>query len=175
MYKGVHEILFAAKKLLMDKELKQRRLKFMLIGEGSQKEALITLEKKLGIDQQVIHLNVPYGEMPAMYQKADIYVAPSKATDTWQEQYNTTLLEAQASGLPIVTTASGGIPENIADAGLVIPPADFVALADAIKKFILNPRLREDYSRRARKRAEMVHDAKIGAKKLAQLYNSLLS
>ncbi len=174
-YKGVYEILYAAKKLLMDKDLIDKRLEFVFVGNGSEKEHVIELEKHLGIEQFMIHKQVSYDDMPKIYHLADIYVAPSKATDTWQEQYNTTLLEAQASGLPIVTTASGGIIENIGDAGLVVQSADFVSLAEAIKKFILNRRLRNEYSRRARKRAETVHDAKIGANKLAQLYNSLLS
>lgn len=174
-YKGVYEILFAIKKLLMDKDFGNTQLKFVLVGDGSEKNRMQELEQRLGIEQFIVHTHVSYDEMPKMYQTADIFIAPSKATDTWQEQYNTALLEAQASGLPIVTTDSGGIPENIGDAGLIVPPADFVALAVALKKFILNPRLRTEYSLRARKRAETVHDAKIGANKLAQLYESLLS
>ncbi len=174
-YKGVYEILYAAKKLLMDKDLADQHFTFIFVGDGSEKNRLLELEKYLGIEQYVSHQHVSYDDMPDMYHAADIYVAPSKATDTWQEQYNTTLLEAQSSGLPIVTTASGGIPENIRDAGVMVQPADFVSLAEAIKKFIVDPRLRSEYSQRARKRAETVHDAKIGAGKLAHLYLSLLS
>ncbi len=174
-YKGVYEILFAAKKLLMDKDLKSIPLRFIFVGDGSEKSHVLALEQRLGIESFVIHQHVSYNEMPKVYNEADIFLAPSKATETWQEQYNTTLLEAQASGLPIVTTASGGIAENIGNAGILVQPADFVSLAEAIKKFILNSKLRSEYSRRARKRAETVHDAKIGANKLAQLYNSLLS
>lgn len=174
-YKGVYEILYAAKLLLTDPDITQKRLTFVFAGNGSEKENLLELEKLLGIEQYISHAHASYENMPKIYQSADIFLAPSKSTDTWQEQYNTTLLEAQASGLPIVTTASGGIPENIGNAGLVVPPADFVALADAIKKFILSPKMRDEFSRKARKRAVEVHDAKIGANKLAQLYKLLRS
>lgn len=174
-YKGVYDLLYAAKRLIMDTDLKTNALSFIFVGNGSEKNRLLSLEKQLGIEKFIVHKEVSYDDMPNVYNQADIFVAPSKATDTWQEQYNTTLLEAQASGLPIVTTESGGIPENIGDAGLIIPPADFVSLFDAIKKFILHPKLRIEYSRRARKRAVEVHDATIGANKLAQLYESLLS
>ncbi len=174
-YKGVYEILYAAKLLLTDQDLAKKRLTFVFAGDGSERRGLLELEKRLGIEQFVKHTQVSYDEMPKIYHAADIYVAPSKNTDTYQEQYNTTLLEAQACGLPIVTTASGGIPENIGDAGVITAPGDFVSLAEAIKKFILHPQLRVEYSRRARKRALEVHDGRIGAKKLAQLYDSLLS
>jgi glycosyltransferase involved in cell wall biosynthesis len=121
----------------------------------------------------VTHMDVPYDDMPTIYGKADIFVAPSKASETWEEQYNTSLLEAQASGLPIVTTQSGGIPENIGDAGLLVPPGDADALGVALKRFIINKELRVSYGLKARKRAETVHDIHIGARKLADLYHSL--
>jgi glycosyltransferase involved in cell wall biosynthesis len=82
-------------------------------------------------------------------------------------------LEAQASGLPIVTTESGGIPENVGSAAVLVPPGDAESLANALKQFILSPTMRNDYAKKARKRAETVHDIHIGSKKLNDLYQSL--
>ncbi len=115
-----------------------------------------------------------YEEMPAIYQEADIFVAPSKPIPTWEEQYNTALLEAQASGLPIVTTKTGGIPENVGDAAVLVDPGDVSAIARAVKRFILDEKLRSLYGQKARERAVAVHDISIGAKKLKHLYWSLL-
>ena len=113
VYKGVYEILYAIKLLLTDPTLAKYRVRFVCIGDGSEKENMITVEKQLGIEKYILHKQVRYNEMPALYRNADIFLAPSKPTATYQEQYCTALLEAQAVGLPIVTTSSGGIPENI--------------------------------------------------------------
>jgi glycosyltransferase involved in cell wall biosynthesis len=173
-YKGVYEILYAAKLLLTDSDLKKYSVQFVFVGEGSEKEKLLELEKKLGIKKFVTHRNVAYSAMPQEYQKADIFCAPSKPTTTYQEQYCTALLEAQAAGLPIVTTFSGGIPENIGNAGLVVGPGDFYSLKEALKQFILSPKLRIEYGRKARNRAEAVHDTRVIANQLDNLYKTLL-
>ncbi len=173
-YKGVHDIVHAALEVLKDPQLKEYRITFVMVGEGSQKSALIKSERELGVTQYFVHKHVSYDAMPGQYQKADIFLAPSKPTATWDEQYCTALLEAQASGLAIVTTRTGGIPENVGDAALLVSPGDTKSLAQAIKKFILDAALRKRFAQKARQRAVDVHDIQIGAKKLARLYLSLL-
>jgi glycosyltransferase involved in cell wall biosynthesis len=137
-------------------------VRFLFVGDGSLKNRVLE------------HRMVSYDEMPAVYREADIFVAPSKPRVTWEEQYNTALLEAQASGLPIVTTSSGGIPENVGDAAMIVPPGDVRAIAESLKRFILNASLRRQYGIKARARAERVHDITIGSRKLKDLYLSLL-
>lgn len=159
-YKGVLELIEAAK------ILKKYDIAWRFVGDGS-------LKKQIPKWIEVRH--VQYDEMPQIYNEADIFVAPSKPTQTWQEQYCTALMEAQAAGLPIVTTKTGGIPENIGDAGILVHPGNSYALANAIKRLIVDPRLRKDYAMRARKRAETVHDIRIGSSKIAVLYNRILA
>lgn len=173
IYKGIFEILYAAQLLLCDKDLRKYHLQFLFVGEGSQKEKMVAAEKKLGIEKYISHKSFPYEKMPQVYQESDIFVAPSKADRYWQEQYCTALLEAQAAGLPIITTYSGGIPENIGDAGILVPPGDVYGLYQALKQYIENQKLRLLYSKKAWERARKVHDAEIIAKKLAQVYESL--
>ncbi len=173
-YKGIFEIVFAAYKLLNDPSLKPYKIKFTFVGNGSQKEKLIKLEKKLGISKFIVHKSVSYSKISNEYRRADIFVAPSKNTSTWIEQYNISLMEAQASGLAIITTRSGGIVDNVGNAGVYVPEADFGTLSGALKKFILKPKLRLEYSNKARKRAVEVHDVSLVAKKLSKLYDSLL-
>lgn len=173
-YKGVYEILYAAKLLKEDRSLRDYHLLFTFVGEGSEKKDMIGLEKKLGLEKSVVHKFVSYNEMPRIYQEADIFVAPSKPTLTYQEQYCTALLEAQAAGFPIVTTFSGGIPENIADAGILVGPGDFFSLKEALKDFILNPKKRMEYAKKARDRALKVHSTKVVSEQMDKLYQSLL-
>jgi glycosyltransferase involved in cell wall biosynthesis len=172
-YKGVFDIVEAAHKLIHDPALKQYLLSFIFVGNGSEKGKLLDLEQQYGISRHFIHTSAPYEQMNDLYNTADIFIAPSKPTPTYEEQYCIALLEAQACGLPIVTTRSGGIPENIGNAGILVEPGDVSAIAQALKSFILSQKKRFAYSELARKRAVTVHDARIGAKKLAALYTSL--
>lgn len=162
--KGVLDLLSAARLLATNDSLRPYTIHWLFVGSGRRD---IT-----GPHVRVKYVN--YEAMPEMYRRADIFVAPSRPTPTWEEQYSTVLLEAQAAGLPIVTTNTGGIPENIGDAGIVVPPGDVAAIARAIKAFIVNPELRLRYAKKARERALTVHDITIGAKKLDLLYQRLL-
>lgn len=173
-YKGVFDILQAAHILEGDTDLKTYEITYMFVGDGSQKDRMIAEEKKLGLSNSVIHRSVSYDDMPDMYTSADIFVAPSKPTKTFDEQYCTVLLEAQAAGLPIVTTRTGGIPENVGDAALLVTPGDAASIALALKKYILSSALRNEYAKKARERAVSVHDISIGSKKIASVYQSLL-
>ncbi|MBI4066741.1 glycosyltransferase family 4 protein, partial [Candidatus Gottesmanbacteria bacterium] len=86
-YKGVFDFVEMASRL-------PNNLQFVMVGTGSQERTL----KRFGVELR----SASYDDMPNMYQEADIFVAPSKPTKTWEEQYCTVLLEAQAAGLPIV-------------------------------------------------------------------------
>lgn len=159
-YKGIFDFVAMTKRL-------PKTLRFVMVGKGSQKDKL----RAAGMEMR----SVSYDDMPQVYQEADIFVAPSKPTKTWEEQYSTVLLEAQAAGLPIVTTRTGGIPENVGDAAVIVEPGDVTALTSAITKFIHDPMMRKHYAKKARSRAVAVHDITIGATKLDTLYTYLLS
>lgn len=162
--KGVLDLLSAVRILAADDALRPYTMNWLFVGSGTINISGTHVRAKY----------VDYEAMPEIYARADIFVAPSRPTPTWEEQYCTVLLEAQAAGLPIVTTNTGGIPENIGDAGIVVPPGEVAAIARAIKSFILQPSLRLMYAKKARKRAVTVHDISLGAKKLDLLYQKLL-
>ncbi|HEX8964851.1 MAG TPA: glycosyltransferase family 4 protein, partial [Patescibacteria group bacterium] len=173
-YKGVFDILYAAKLLLLDKELNKYKIEFIFVGDGSERNEMLKMEEKLGIKSFVNHKSVDYTKMPEQYKNADIFLAPSKADKYWEEQYCTALLEAQSAGLPIITTMSGGIPENIGEAGILVPPGGFTQLYLAIKDLILHPNLRGEFAQKARKRALAVHDVKHISQQLDTIYQKVL-
>lgn len=175
VYKGVFDLLYALSELIADKSLSQGKIRLLIAGNGSEKAKLLGLERQLGIEDHITHIEASYDRMPEVYHRADIFVAPSIPTKTWEEQYSTALLEAQASGLPIVTTATGGVPENVGNAAVLVEPGDVSALTYAVKRFLLDPRLRKHFGQLARKRATTVHDIALGARKLKQLYQKVLS
>jgi len=172
-YKGVYEILEALRMLL--KKNTNVRLKLIFAGGGSEKKNLLKLEKHYGLTAMVFHISADYKDMPDMYRNADIVALPSISTPTWEEQYCTALLEAQSMGLPIVTTGSGGIPENVGDCALYCKEKNALSLARELQKFIENGDLRVRYGQKARDRAVRVHDSRIIADKLDHVYENLFS
>jgi glycosyltransferase involved in cell wall biosynthesis len=80
------------------------------------------------------------------YQAADVFVLPS-----FHEGYGMAYAEAMAHGLPIVATVAGAIPETVpTTAGLLVPPRDPVALAQALRRMLLQSTLVERLSAGAR-------------------------
>lgn len=173
-YKGVFEIVCAFHELLKDRSLDSYSFHLTMVGEGSEKQALLDLEKKLKIASKIRHTVAPYDQIHKIYQDADIFVAPSFDTRTWTEQYGYMLLEAQATGLPIITTDAGSIKEVVSDGAIQIGQQSTEQLQKALKKLILDPLLRRELSKKARKHAVGFHDVKRKAEQLEKVYNSLL-
>jgi len=89
--------------------------------------------------------------LSAAYSSADVFVFPSRV-----ETLGNVVLEALASGLPVVGVAEGGTLENVRDGvnGVLCRPGDAEAFADAIARVAADPRLRDELSRNARQWAE---------------------
>jgi glycosyltransferase involved in cell wall biosynthesis len=86
---------------------------------------------------------IPYSELHQVYNNVDIFALPSTVTKIWNEQFWYVLLEAMASGLPIVGTHSGSLPYVINPVGrTLVSPADFYLLAWALEDLIEHPEKR---------------------------------
>src|SRR6185369_5822045 len=109
----------------------------LIVGEGSQREALQAQATALGIRQSVTFTG-RRDDVPAVTAALDVAVLPS-----YREAQGLSILEAMALSRPVVASAVGGIPEMIDDGrtGLLVPPHDPGALAAAIVKLIENPDL----------------------------------
>jgi glycosyltransferase involved in cell wall biosynthesis len=79
-------------------------------------------------------------DVPELLPELDVFVLTSR-----QEGLGTSILDAQASGVPVVATAAGGIPEAVLDGetGLLAPPGEAAALADRILRVLDDAALRE--------------------------------
>ena len=141
-------------------------LKLTVVGKGPLKPML----EKIGIKI----LSLPYSQMPRIYQEADIFVLPSKATKYWEEYYGMALLEAMASGLPVITTDCGVIPEVVGKAAFIVKQGKIKDLENGIRKFIKNKKLRVKYSQLSKKHARKHFNCQKQAGKIADLWLKIL-
>ena len=157
--KGILDLFQAFLKL----SAKDPKIWLTFIGDGP-------LAAELRGYKNVVIKKVPYSKIHLEYQKADIFCLPSQSTKTWEEQYGMALIEAMASGLPIITTNTGAIPEVCGSVALYASPKHPNQLAENLKELIYNVDIREKLGRLSRKRAETHFDVKQAAEKIKKIY-----
>lgn len=163
--KGVRYLLEAARTI---------DAKFVIAGDGPLRAELEELAKGLG--DKVVFLGAKsHAELMNIYASADIFVAPSiTAKDGDKEGLPTTIIEAMASGLPVVGSDSGGIKEIIHDGenGFIVPEKASDEIAHAIKKILEDENLYCAMRANAIKTGKM-HDYKHKAKMYSDLIDSV--
>jgi glycosyltransferase involved in cell wall biosynthesis len=116
------------------------RLSVEVFGAGPMEDGLRRTTEDLGISSRVtFHGHVNDSDIPAVYQRFDVLAVPSVPMPTWIEQFGRVVVEAMASGVPVVASASGALPDVIGDAGLLVPPRDPAALASALGRLLDEP------------------------------------
>lgn len=148
----------------------------LLVGNGPLEGQLKTLVSKLKLCDRVKFIgNVNDNELPIYYQASDVFVLPSIANS---EAYGLVQLEAHASGIPVVSTA---LPTGVTFVnqhgytGLVVPPKDVAALAEALRCLLKNDALRMKLGRQAQQRAFEEFDIRVCAQAALQVYREVLS
>jgi glycosyltransferase involved in cell wall biosynthesis len=115
----------------------------VIVGDGPEHASLRRLWAELNLGDSVRLLGeVPDdGEVARLYREADVFCLPSV-----QEGFGIVLLEAMASGLPVVATTAAAIPEVVPQgrAGLLVQPGDVEALAAALVELLRDPRRRAE-------------------------------
>jgi glycosyltransferase involved in cell wall biosynthesis len=148
--KGVDVILRALARLSAEFDFQ-----FVVCGEGREAAALKRLSSQLGLADRVRFVGqVSRREIPKYFAACDVFVLASH-----MEAAGNVLLEAMASGRPVVCTDSGGPPEYVRDGvtGVVVPPGDAAAMAGALGRLLADPRLRSRMGRSGREIAEREH------------------
>jgi len=104
-------------------------------------------------------------------QEADVFVLPS-----YLEGQPIAIIEAMASGVPVVGTTIGAVPDLIRDGvdGRVVEPGDVRGLADALEALVTAPALRASMGASIRERAEKAHDLTQLSRRLGELYQAVL-
>lgn len=146
MEKGVDIFLRAAARVLPDFP----KAKFVVVGEGPDRQELEALIDELGIRQNVAMLG-RRDDMPAVYASFDLMVSASR-----KEGLPIALLEGMASRLPLVATSAGEVPAIIQQGvtGLLVAPENADLLASAIAQLLHDPERRRQFGEAGRHRIE---------------------
>ncbi len=124
--------------------------RLVLAGDGPQRAELEALAAN---DSRIHYLGLlPKDELWSFYAALDCLAVPSLTTPRWKEQSASTLVDGLAMGLPIVASDSGGIPDIMGPAGLLVPEGDPNALTAALARLRDNPALREQLGAAGRER-----------------------
>jgi glycosyltransferase involved in cell wall biosynthesis len=130
--------------VLLDAVAPDPRLSVEIFGAGPELRALQDQVRALGIgDRVTFHGHVDAERIPETYRCFDVLAVPSIPLPSWVEQFGRVVVEAQASGIPVVASASGALPDVVAGDGLLVPPADASALREALARFLDEPGLWE--------------------------------
>jgi glycosyltransferase involved in cell wall biosynthesis len=142
------------------------------IRSPQEQKALLSAANFSGDDPRLIFTDfVTKEELRALYQTADIFVFPSMA-----DTLPLVILEAMASGVPVIATRVGGIPfEVTSDTGILVNPGDHARLAREIDRLCADPSLRTAMGGAGRRRALELFDWDASAKKAVAIYRSVLN
>jgi colanic acid/amylovoran biosynthesis glycosyltransferase len=150
-------------------------IKYNIIGDGPLRSTLNNLIIDLGLKEKVQLLgSKAQGDVIGLLYGSDILLAPSvTAEDGDQEGIPVVLMEAMATGLPIISTKHTGIPELVldGDSGLLVNEKDVESIGDKLKYLIVNPEKRITMGIVGRKIIEKSYNIDILKKQLSNIYN----
>jgi glycosyltransferase involved in cell wall biosynthesis len=132
----------------------QRGWRLRIVGDGPARTDLRRLAGELSLTHQVeFTAALPHHQLPELYRDMEVLVIPSLPTPRWQEQFCRVAVEAMASGVPVVASASGSLPEVVGDAGVLVTAGDPAALTAALLDLADHPERRRELGGRGRARA----------------------
>ena len=149
---------------------KKHDLKLVVVGQTFGDGVTERLMDRLGITENVSFRNqISNEELIRLYRTTTLVAVPST-----YEGFGIPAAEAMSCGAPVVSTTAGALPEVVGDAGILVPPADSVALIKAIDGLIENPQRLKELSVLGRKRIIEQFSWKDAARKTADVYEEAI-
>lgn len=173
--KGVPTVLRALKHL----HARGVALDYTLIGDGAEREKILGMIRELGLEPVCRWLgSQPHHVVLEHYRRADLFVLGCEvASDGDRDGIPNVLFESMAMGVPVVTTAVSAIPELVESGmtGLLVPPKQPQALADAMLAMLTDEALRRRVIPAARERVLRDFDNRLLVDELAKIYRAALA
>jgi glycosyltransferase involved in cell wall biosynthesis len=155
--------------------LAQENWNVLLVGDGPERA---DFEREMAARDLLSRARftgaIPYDQVPPLFQEMDLLVVPTQTTKRIREQFGRVLIEAMASGVPVIGSTCGAIPEVIGNAGLIFQEGDCAALAGAIKEMLADATLRRRLANEGRARVEANYSWNVVAEKTFRLFNHVL-
>ena len=167
--KGVLDLLEAVRLLLADGV----GVQLLVSGIGPDTALVEQRIAELDLTEHVDMLGaVPYEHAHEVYRRGEVFVSP-----TYAEGFSNTILEAMASGLPVVSTDVVGVRDCVRpdDNGVLVPPADPPALAAGIRRILADDALRRRVAERAHSDVHLHWSWLVVAGQITAVYDKLLS
>lgn len=165
--KGHRFLLDAAPTLLA----RHPRLQVLFVGDGELRDALAAEVGRRGLGE-VVRLLGHREDVADILRASDLLAHPAT-----MEGFANVAMQAMAAGIPVVSSAVGGMPESVRDGenGLLVPPGDPGALADAIGRLLADPALRRRLGQRGREIVESEFTVDAMVRGNLQVYERLLA
>ncbi|RLE96431.1 MAG: glycosyltransferase family 1 protein [Thermoprotei archaeon] len=151
--------------------LKDLDLTLVVVGEGPLRPSAEALARRLAIEDRVMFLgSINEWELPGVYRSADVVAVPS----LYGEAFGIVALEAMATGRPVVASRVGGLSELVigGETGVLVPPGDPEALAEALRALYEDEELRAQMGRRGRARILELYDWRVVIRHLEEVYEA---
>lgn len=149
-------------------------VKGLIVGNGNDKSNMMNLARELGLVHRVKFVDaVSPSELPSLYAQMDCVVLPSRSTQQWTEQFGRVLIEGMASGIPVIGSTSGEIPNVIGNAGLIFKENSVEGLSLAIEKLLASSVLRSALQEGGQQRVRRLYSLEVVAAQYNRLFRSL--
>ena len=154
LYCGAHGISHALGRLLdAAAELRtEPRIRFLLVGEGAEKQVLVARAKELELTNVAFHDSVPRDEVAPLYRAADVCLVPLRAVPLFRAFIPSKMFEILACGRPILASLEGEAAEILSASGaaVIVPPEDVSALTRELRRLAADADLRRVLAERGR-------------------------
>jgi colanic acid/amylovoran biosynthesis glycosyltransferase len=156
-----------------------RRIRYSIAGDGKKRSELERLINEIDAGDRVDLLGwQSHEQISELMDESHLFLLPSvTARDGDKEGTPTVLLEAQAAGLPVVSTVHAGIPEIVVDgdSGILVPERNVQSLVDALDRLIREPDRWPEMGRKGRNYIQQKHSIDAVAEELLDVYQSIVA
>jgi glycosyltransferase involved in cell wall biosynthesis len=151
------------------------RHEFLIVGDGAERAELEARVRGLGLRSVTFAGRLPRTQLPELLASADVAVATQRDAPLLADALSTKVLEYMAAARPVVAAASGWTAEVItrADAGVVCPPEEPAALADAVARVIADPERARAMGLNGRRYVEANLTRAVGIERLERALRSI--